>query len=117
MRQLKFVVLVLLINSDPLYVVDGVPFVGNLSSINFSDIASTTVLKMLRPLFMVLRRCKWILITTKVRLVHIQVETKLGYNVALLPEIQYGKISISILLGWEGLYNQGVITKGSNRLC
>jgi 2-methylaconitate cis-trans-isomerase PrpF len=42
-------------NSDPLYVVDGVPFIGNLSSINFSDIASTTVLKMLlRPLFMVL---------------------------------------------------------------
>jgi hypothetical protein len=32
-------------NSDPLYVVDGVPFIGNLSSINFSDIASTTVLK------------------------------------------------------------------------
>jgi hypothetical protein len=54
MRQLKFVVLVLF-NSDPLYVVDGVPFIGNLSSINFSDIASTTVLKMLlRPLFMVL---------------------------------------------------------------
>jgi hypothetical protein len=41
-------------NSDPLYVVD-VFFIGNLSSINFSDIASTTVLKMLlRPLFMVL---------------------------------------------------------------
>jgi hypothetical protein len=55
MRQLKFVVLVLLMHSDPLYVVDGVPFIGNLSSINFSDIASTTVLKMLlRPLFMVL---------------------------------------------------------------
>jgi hypothetical protein len=45
-------------NSDPLYVVDGVPFIGNLSSIN-SDIASTTVLKMLlRPLFMVLEG-KW----------------------------------------------------------
>jgi hypothetical protein len=54
MRQLKFVVLVLLMQRS-IICCDGVPFIGNLSSINFSDIASTTVLKMLlRPLFMVL---------------------------------------------------------------
>ncbi len=32
-------------NRAPLYVVDGVPFLGNLNSINPSDIASTTILK------------------------------------------------------------------------
>ena len=32
-------------NSDPLYVVDGVPFTGDINSINPNDIASTTILK------------------------------------------------------------------------
>ncbi|TMM29491.1 SusC/RagA family TonB-linked outer membrane protein [Polaribacter aestuariivivens] len=32
-------------NSDPLYVVDGVPFLGNVNSINPADIKSTTILK------------------------------------------------------------------------
>jgi TonB-linked SusC/RagA family outer membrane protein len=32
-------------NSDPLYVVDGIPFTGDINSINPNDIASTTILK------------------------------------------------------------------------
>jgi TonB-dependent SusC/RagA subfamily outer membrane receptor len=68
-------------NSDPLYVVDGVPFIGNLSSINFSDIASTTVLKMLLTSIYGSRGANGvILITTKTGKAgasYIQVETRI----------------------------------------
>ena len=36
-------------SQDPLYVVDGIPFSGDRSSINPADIESMTVLKMLQP--------------------------------------------------------------------
>jgi TonB-dependent SusC/RagA subfamily outer membrane receptor len=67
-------------NSDPLYVVDGVPLL-NLSSINFSDIASTTVLKDASATSIYGSRGAngVILITTKTGKAasYIQVETKL----------------------------------------
>jgi hypothetical protein len=53
-----------------------------------------------------------ILITTKTGKAgasYIQVETKLGY-VALLPRYNTVRSDKYIALGWEGLYNQGVIT-------
>ncbi|WP_026708561.1 SusC/RagA family TonB-linked outer membrane protein [Flavobacterium frigidarium] len=102
-------------NSDPLYVVDGVPFLGNLSSINFSDIESTTVLKDASATAIYGSRGAngVILITTKKGRAggsYIQVETKLGNNVALLPRYKTIKSADEyIALGWESLYNQGVI--------
>lgn len=40
--------------SEPLYVVDGVPFDGNMAELNSNDIASMSILKMLhQPLYMV----------------------------------------------------------------
>jgi TonB-linked SusC/RagA family outer membrane protein len=107
-------------NSDPLYVVDGVPFIGNLSSINFSDIASTTVLKDASATSIYGSRGAngVILITTKTGKAgasYIQVETKLGYNVALLPRYKTVRSADKyIALGWEGLYNQGVIKNESD---
>jgi TonB-dependent SusC/RagA subfamily outer membrane receptor len=64
---------------------------GNLSSINFSDIASTTVLKDASATSIYGSRGAngVILITTKTGKAgasYIQVETKLGYNVALCQD-------------------------------
>lgn len=107
-------------NSDPLYVVDGVPYLGNLSSINFSDIESTTVLKDASATAIYGSRGAngVILITTKKGRAggsYIQVETKLGNNVALLPRYKTIKSADEyIALGWESLYNQGVIKGNAN---
>jgi TonB-linked SusC/RagA family outer membrane protein len=107
-------------NSDPLYVVDGVPFLGNLSSINFSDISSTTVLKDASATAIYGSRGAngVILITTKTGKSggsFIQVETKLGNNVALLPRYKTIRSADEyIALGWESLYNQGVISNNAD---
>ncbi|MEO7976734.1 SusC/RagA family TonB-linked outer membrane protein [Flavobacterium sp.] len=107
-------------SSDPLYVVDGVPYSGNLSSINFADIESTTVLKDASATAIYGSRGAngVIIITTKTGKSgrsYIQVETKLGNNVALLPRYKTIKSADEyIALGWESLYNQGVIVGNAN---
>ncbi|WP_426091084.1 SusC/RagA family TonB-linked outer membrane protein [Flavobacterium sp. DSR3-2] len=107
-------------NSDPLYVVDGVPYVGNLSSINFSDVESTTVLKDASATSIYGSRGAngVILITTKTGKAggsYVQVETKLGNNIALLPRYKTIRSADEyIALGWESLYNEGVITKAAD---
>ncbi|MBW1657780.1 SusC/RagA family TonB-linked outer membrane protein [Flavobacterium quisquiliarum] len=104
-------------SADPLYVVDGVPFSGNISSINFSDIESTTVLKDASATAIYGSRGAngVIIINTKSgksSKSYIQVETKIGNNISLIPRYSVIKSADEyIALGWEGLYNQGVITK------
>ncbi|MGO3706798.1 MAG: SusC/RagA family TonB-linked outer membrane protein [Mesonia hippocampi] len=102
-------------NTAPLYIVDGVPFNGNISAINPADIASTTVLKDAQATAIYGSRGAngVILINTKKGKSgrgNIEIETKTGVNVNLLP--RYDVITSPeqyIGLGWEGLYNSAVI--------
>lgn len=96
----------------PLYVVDGIPFSGDLSSIAPSDIASTTVLKDATATALYGSRGAngVILITTKRGKNGeslIEVDVKQGVNMRLLP--LYNSIEspeIYTELVWEGLYNR-----------
>jgi TonB-linked SusC/RagA family outer membrane protein len=107
-------------NKDPLYVVDGVPFSGNIGAINFADIESTTVLKDASATAIYGSRGAngVIIITTrngKAGHSYIQVETKLGNNISLLPRYKTIKSPEEYIgLGWESIYNQGAILNNAN---
>lgn len=99
-------------STAPLYVVDGVPFDGDLSGIDPSDIASTTVLKDATATSLYGSRGAngVILITTKKGTAggeaKIDVDFKYGGNMHLLP--LYDVITSPeeyMELGWQGLYN------------
>jgi TonB-linked SusC/RagA family outer membrane protein len=100
---------------NPLYVVDGVPFNGNINSINPSDIASTTVLKDATATAIYGSRGAngVILVTTKQGKngsSYIEIDFKTGindqildrYDVVTSPEEYIGYV-------WEGIKNRGVI--------
>ncbi|PCH76600.1 MAG: SusC/RagA family TonB-linked outer membrane protein [Flavobacteriaceae bacterium] len=98
-------------NRDPLYVVDGVPFSGSISSINPADIASTTVLKDATATAIYGSRGAngVILIQTKTgkngEAVTV-VDVKTGYNFSYLP--RYNTISnpnTFIETAWESVRN------------
>lgn len=100
-------------STAPLYVVDGVPFDGNISGIDPSDIASTTVLKDATATSLYGSRGAngVVLITTKKGTAgseaKIDVDFKYGGNMHLLP--MYDVITSPeeyMELGWQGLYNQ-----------
>ncbi|XHP74625.1 TonB-dependent receptor P26 [Arenibacter antarcticus] len=101
-------------NRDPLYVVDGVPFSGNINALNPSDIASTTILKdaSATAIFGARGANGVVVINTKKGRNgsdYIEVETKTGQNFSLLP--RYNNIKSPeqyIGLSWEGLRNRGV---------
>lgn len=100
---------------DPLYVVDGVPYNGNIAAINPADIESTVVLKDAAATAIYGSRGSngVVLINTKsgeAGKSYIEVSTKTGQNFQLLP--RYSTIEspeVYIGLTWEGLYNKGVI--------
>ncbi|WP_086478389.1 MULTISPECIES: SusC/RagA family TonB-linked outer membrane protein [Arenibacter] len=100
-------------NRDPLYVVDGVPYNGNINALNPSDIASTTILKdaSATAIFGARGANGVVVINTKSGKSgnnYIEVETKTGQNFSLLP--RYSTISSPeqyIALSWEGLKNRG----------
>ncbi|UII28825.1 SusC/RagA family TonB-linked outer membrane protein [Fulvivirga maritima] len=102
-------------NSSPLYVVDGVPYFGSINAINPSNIASVTVLKDATATAIYGSRGAngVILINTlkgKAGESFVQVDAKYGQNFNLLP--RYNTISSPeqyAELGWESLYNQGLI--------
>ncbi len=102
-------------NRDPLYVVDGVPFSGNLNSINPEDIQSTTVLKDATATAIYGSRGAngVILITTKSGKKNsssIEVDVKTGVNFSLIPRYDVIRSDNEyIALSWESLYNQGNI--------
>lgn len=97
---------------SPLYVIDGVPFSGDLSSLAPSDIESTTILKdaTATALFGSRGANGVILITTKKGSKGesvIEVDLKYGVNMRLIS--LYNTIKSPELyteLNWEGLYNQ-----------
>ncbi len=99
-------------NRAPLYVVDGVPFVGSLNSINPADIESTTVLKDAAATAIYGSRGAngVVLITTKSgrgKKSYIEVDANLGTNMQLLPRYETIKSPEQYIgLSWEALFNQ-----------
>ncbi|GGK61075.1 SusC/RagA family TonB-linked outer membrane protein [Rufibacter glacialis] len=98
-------------NRDPLYVVDGVPFLGSINSINPSDIESTTVLKDAAATAIYGSRGAngVVVITTRSgrgKKSFIEADANFGTNMQLLPRYETIKSPEQyIALGWEGLYN------------
>lgn len=99
-------------NRSPLYVLDGAPYTGNVSSINPDDIESMTVLKDATATAIYGSRGAngVVLINTKRGKANrstIQMESKVGFNFNLLP--RYDVIDSPeeyIGLSWEALYNR-----------
>ncbi|NKI26217.1 SusC/RagA family TonB-linked outer membrane protein [Arenibacter sp. 6A1] len=100
-------------NRDPLYVVDGVPYSGNISALNPSDIASTTILKdaSATAIFGARGANGVVVINTKKGKNgndYIEVETKTGQNFSLLPRYSTIKSPEQYIgLSWEALKNRG----------
>ncbi|MBJ6117293.1 SusC/RagA family TonB-linked outer membrane protein [Pontibacter sp. BT310] len=107
-------------NRDPLYVVDGVPFSGNIASINPSDIESTTVLKDAAATAIYGSRGAngVIVVTTKSgrgKKNYIEADANFGTNAALLPRYDNIKSPEQFAgLTWESLYNYGAFAGGYN---
>lgn len=100
-------------NRAPLYVIDGVPYDGNLNAINMGDVESTTVLKdaAATAIYGARGANGVIIITTKngrSKQPFIEIDGRLGTNFSLLP--RHDKITSPedyIGLSWQALYNQG----------
>ena len=102
----------------PLYVVDGVPFDGDISSIDLSDVESTTVLKDASAAALYGARAAngVIIITTKKGVkgkTTIEADVKYGINVRIIPLYdvidspeRYAELS------WEALRNYGALQEG-----
>lgn len=100
-------------NTDPLYVLDGVPYTGNINAINPEDIESTTILKdaAATAIYGARGANGVIVINTKKGRDgqnNIEVSVKSGVNFNLLPRYDtFDNPEKYIALGWEGLYNEG----------
>src|SRR5690606_5535011 len=98
-------------NRDPLYVVDGMPYSGNLTSINNSDIATVTVLKDATATAIYGSRGAngVVVITTKSgrgQGSFIEADVNVGANMALLPRYDVIKSPEEFIgYAWEALYN------------
>lgn len=107
-------------NRSPLYVLDGIPFNGELTAINPSDIESTTVLKDAAATAIYGSRGAngVILINTKKgtgrKTSFVEADVNFGVNMALLPRYDVIRSPEQyILYGWEGLYNSAPSTATS----
>ncbi|MDR0864241.1 MAG: SusC/RagA family TonB-linked outer membrane protein [Candidatus Symbiothrix sp.] len=106
---------------DPLFVVDGAPYDGDISSISTSDIESATVLKDASASALYGSRAAngVILITTKRgngENSNIEIDIKRGVNMRLLP--LYETIDTPERyseLGWEALRNYGMLVNGLSK--
>ena len=107
-------------NRDPLYVLDGVPFDGHVSSINPDDIESMVVLKDATSTSVYGSRGAngVVLITTKKGrpdTTRIQIESKLGFNMRLLPRYETIKSPERYTeLAWEAMRTRGALTQAEN---
>ena len=103
---------------DPLYVVDGVPYSGNLTSINNADIANVTVLKDAAATAIYGSRGAngVIIVTTKSgrgKKSFIEADVNYGVNMSLLPRYDVVKTPEDyVALGWEGLFNYNKLEDG-----
>jgi len=101
-------------NRSPLYVLDGVPYTGELNAINPNDIASTTILKDATATAIYGSRGAngVILLTTKsgkAGKTVIEANVKRGVNVSGIPRYSTIKSPEQYIgLSWEALYNKGV---------
>ncbi len=107
--------------TTPLYVVDGMPYEGDISSIDPSDIASTTILKDATATSLYGSRGAngVVVITTKKGTSgdegKIDVDVKYGANMRLLP--LYDVISTPeeyVLMSWQSLYNYNAVVANSS---
>jgi TonB-linked SusC/RagA family outer membrane protein len=104
-------------NRDPLYVVDGVPLteISVVNSINPSDIESTVVLKdaTATAIYGTRGANGVILINTKSGKgtnSYVELDAQVGTNFAALPRYSVIKSPDQYIgLGWESIYNEGVI--------
>lgn len=99
-------------NRDPLYVVDGVPFTGNLNAINPADIENITVLKdaTATAIYGARGANGVIIITTRTGRGKgfVEVDSKIGTNKSIIPRYKVIRNPEQYIgLTWEGLYNQG----------
>ncbi len=105
-------------NRSPLYVLDGAPYTGTVSSINPDDIESMTVLKDATATAIYGSRGAngVVLINTKrgkSSRSQIQLESKVGFNFNLLPRYDVVRSPEDYIgLSWEALYNKGKLTAG-----
>lgn len=103
-------------NREPLYVLDGLPYNGNVSALNPEDIESMTVLKDAAATAIYGSRGSngVVMIQSKKGKAGkdlITIETKIGFNSPLIP--RYDVITSPeqyIGLSWEALYNQGKLS-------
>lgn len=106
--------------NTPLYVVDGVPYDGDLSSINTADIESTTVLKdaASNALYGARGANGVVLITTKKGIVGkatVNVDAKWGTNSRAVPNYDVLKNPGTYLeKAYEAIYNGVLGTKGDD---
>jgi TonB-linked SusC/RagA family outer membrane protein len=108
--------------SNPLYVVDGIPYNGDISSIDPSDIASMTVLKdaTATALYGARGSNGVVLITTKKGTAgsegRIDIDLKYGVNMRLIPLYEtIDDPKTYTELGWLGLYtNARIVGKSSH---
>ncbi len=107
-------------NRSPLYVVDGVPYSGNISAINPNDIASMTVLKDAAATSIYGSRGAngVIVITTKTgkgKSSFVEVDGRYGTNRSILPRYDVIRSPEEyIALSWEAMYNQAVAKNVAN---
>lgn len=104
-------------NRSPLFIVDGVPYLGNVSAINPADIESMSVLKdaTATAIYGTRGANGVVIINTKSgrgQESFIEVETRTGTNFNFLPRYDVVK-SPEEFIGytWEGMYNRGVSTQ------
>lgn len=101
-------------NRDPLYVVDGIPYTGNINAINPADIASLTILKdaSATAIYGARGANGVVVINTKEGKIGesgIEIDVNTGSNMNLLP--RYDRIASPeqyIALGWEAVYNSAI---------
>nr|MBA2329938.1 TonB-dependent receptor [Flavisolibacter sp.] len=101
-------------SADPLIVVDGIPFAGNLNTLNPNDIESMNVLKDATATALYGSRAAngVILITTKTgrrgKAAEINAYSSYGVSSRAVPEYPYVSAEQYIKLAWEAQYNTAV---------
>lgn len=107
-------------NRDPLYVLDGVPYTGNVSAINPEDIENMVILKdaTATSIYGARGANGVVVMNTKKGRSNksvIQLESKVGFNMALLPRYETIKSPEQYIgLSWEALKNQGRLLNNPN---
>ena len=103
-------------NTSPLYVVDGVPFDGPITSINPGDIENTVILKDATATAIYgARGANGVIVINTKRgrngKTEITFDSKTGFNTNLIPRYDVIKSPERYIeLGWEGLRNYGQLT-------